>query len=188
MIFTKDENAQKNLATIPGHQGNESYECIFAMCDNPLCTCNTIPVWFGSISPSSEEIIPASYTNGITVNIETRQVEFESNAAETMPGDTDFLQRVCAHLQEEDYQFLAQEYTLYTREMTEQVDIASLDSDFPIKDIERNNTMLGYTDVLPYGANFMGHIHYFEGSIRWAENIIPPKKLDDSTSLRSPWI
>ncbi len=153
MMFTKDDAAQKVFATLPGTSGEDVYECGFAICANPLCTCNRVTVQFLPVSPADEEAI-SRIQKSITVNVENREIETNSESGTPLHQDMAFQHRVREHLHDEEYQFLYQEYMLYKRYVTEQADIASLQVDFPIDDIEQNNTMLGYTDVLPYAEYF----------------------------------
>jgi hypothetical protein len=153
MIFTKDETAQKTFATLPGAHGEDVYECGFAICANPLCTCNRVTIQFMPVS-SSHEHDDRVEQHSMTVNVEKREVETSPESEETVRQDAAFQQMVRDHLHEEEYQFLYQEYMLYKRYVTEQADIASLQVNFPIDDIEQNDTMLGYTDVLPYAEYF----------------------------------
>ncbi len=153
MIFTKDDKAQTVFATLPGAHGEDVYACGFAICANPLCTCNRVTVQFMPASSSSEHE-ERFWQHSITVNVEKHDVETGLESEETGRQDTAFQHMMRQHLHDEEYQFLYQEYILYKRYVTEQADIASLQVDFPIDDIERNNTMLGYTDVLPYAEYF----------------------------------
>ncbi len=153
MIFTKDDIVQKIFATIPGIQGNEVYECLFNMCSNPLCTCSSVTIQFVPYPLSSEQVIPA-LDKRITLNVESKQVDIGTDPVNAHETETDFQQTVRALLQDDDYQFLAQEHFLYKRDITTHADISSLHANFSIDDIERNTTMLGYTDVLPYGEYF----------------------------------
>lgn len=151
MIFTRDDKTQKVLARIPGSQGDDVYECTLEICSNPLCICNVITIQFTPYPPSPEPALDKS----ITVDIRKRRVEIGPlTAADTSKKDKDFLWAVSAHIQDDDYQFLHQEYYLYKHAVTNRADISSLYAEFPIDDIEQNGDMIGYTEILPYGDYF----------------------------------
>lgn len=151
MIFTRDDTTHKVFATIPGPPGDETYECTFKMCPNPLCDCNAITIHFTLYPPSPDPVLGKR----LIMDIEKRQAEIAPRAdAITRQEDIDFQQSVSACMQDDDYRFLHQEYYSYKRAITEQADISSLYADFPADDIEQNGIMIGYIEILPYGDYF----------------------------------
>ncbi len=153
MIFTKDDTAHKVFATLPGHHGDEHYECAFEICENPLCRCDRVTVQFSPVASSHGAEISGT-PKSVTVDIKDYQVEDSSKGDESLEQDMAFHQKVQECFRDEDYHFLYQEYFLYKQQITATADIESLQVEFPIEDIERNNTMIVYIDVIPYAEQF----------------------------------
>lgn len=153
MLFKEDDTTQKVFATLPGHDGEELYECDFEICDNPLCMCGIVTVNFLPVSALYDDKISVAQKS-IAVDILDRKIDITLDSMEKSPEEMFFQSLMREHLNDEDYQFLYQKYILYKRKVTEKTDIASLYIDFPIEDIEKNSTMYGYVDVLPYAEDF----------------------------------
>lgn len=153
MLFKEDDTTKKVFATLPGHDGEELYECGFEICDNPLCRCGIVTVNLLPVSALNDDEVSV-VQKSITVDVFDQQIDARLDGMEKSPQDMVFQSLMSEHLNDEDYRFLYLKYILYKRSVTEKTDIASLDIDLPVEDIEENSTMLGYVDVLPYAEDF----------------------------------
>jgi len=149
MLFTINESSDQITATIPDEDAGQSYDCSIDVCTDPLCRCGEI---FVSLKPKPAAADgcgdqPGAWTLGINLR-ENKLVERDRSSAELS-----FARKVHALLHEEDYLLLRREYFTRKLESTEAADLTALQAEFPLEEIEQNNTMIGYGNVLPYSRH-----------------------------------
>jgi hypothetical protein len=149
MIFTRNEFSNQITATIPDEGIAQSYDCSIRGCPNPLCQCSEI---FVSLKPKpvrGNEYDNSSDAWGLSINISEKSlVEKDVSSAELS-----FARKVHGLLHEDDYQLLFEEYYAHKLKSTETADLNTLQAEFPMEDIEQNNVMISYADVLPYARH-----------------------------------
>jgi len=149
MIFSKDEKDQKAIASITKGDRTEKYVCSFRACNNPACTCGTLTVDF--TPEQSEGGFPGrSSSHTVEIDVDKKRLGAGSKK-EPSKKDRAFAKLVFSRLDEDDFDFLARRHYEYKNKITESAGVEAVATEFDYADIEMNGTMIGYSDVLPYG-------------------------------------
>ncbi|MEM7532351.1 MAG: SEC-C domain-containing protein [Chloroflexota bacterium] len=146
MVFTKDEIENTIFATFSEEDDAYVHDCKLSICGNPLCTCNAVTV---KIFPAMEGFISDPIAH-LTVDVDTREVDLLLNPEGGISHEEVIHQEDIELLDEEDFQFLLDEYLDYKKHVTQEANMNALDVEFSIEDIEENSTLVGYIDKLPY--------------------------------------
>ncbi len=148
MIFLRDAS-NKITARIPIGDEEQTFDCSTNVCQNPVCQCNEI---FFRLTPTSSTVESIEPSSQLTIGID---IEKETLIERGLSGkDLEFCRQAHFLLNDEDYRLLWEEYYNKKHYITEQADINTIEAQFPADDIEREGTMIGYIDVLPYASRF----------------------------------
>ena len=149
MIFSKNKEEKKTYATITNGTLVEEYDCSFFACDNPVCSCGTLSIYF---SPAKNEC-PLGHqlsSHTIEIDIVERKLGFKDKK-KVSRKDLAFAELVLSQLGEDDFQLLYQRHFEYKKRITENADLESIDAYFDYQKVEQNGLMSAYNEVLPYG-------------------------------------
>jgi hypothetical protein len=190
MIFFR-EASNKITAHIPMGSEEQTFDCSTVVCQNPVCQCNEIFVNLAPTGSANEDTEPSSQlTIGIDIAKETLIERGHSDE------DLELCRRAHALFNREDYQLLWEEYYKEKRYITEHADINAIEAQFPADEIERDGTMVGYIDVLPYASHFtvelgsqtylVADMHCVRKDCKCTVSILRYFPLDVSGSLADP--
>ncbi len=132
--------------TLAGDVEACEYGVVLETCADPLCTCTDVVL---SLSPVAA---PGTEAQRVFVDFALRQLSKEKDGALELGADPVLSVRVVETLSELDWNLLAQLFLVSRQEMTESADPEDFDTDFPVDAIEYESSMVGYTDILPFGA------------------------------------
>lgn len=148
MIFSKAENDEQAIASIPNGDRTETYTCSFRACENPACTCGTLTIDF---VPEGDESDFPEGSSMYTVEIDVAKNRLaEKSKKAPSKKDRSFAKLLFSRLDEDDFDFLARRHYEYKNRITESAGIDAITTEFDYADIEMNGAMIGYSDVLPY--------------------------------------
>ncbi len=157
MIFKKNENTGKIIATIFKDKNRETYECSFISCDNPVCTCGSIEVVLIPLQEQNQNGQALS-SHRIDIDLNEKKLKFESEH-KTPPKDLEFANLFCSRLSDDDFDFLFKKHFAHKNKITETKDIDSLDAIFDYEAVEQEGVLYAYNDVLPYGDQMRVNIN-----------------------------
>lgn len=126
-----------------GRRRGEAYGIEWTVCANPLCPCSDL-----RLKLTSEGSV-ASKETGLWVSLdvldETLGRETRGRAA------TSFERDLLADFSAADWQSLRTVFLSLKLALTREADLASLDDgDFPVREIEDENFVIGYREIVPY--------------------------------------
>lgn len=149
MLFRKDENTEQITAVLLKDGNPETWECIFIACPNPVCNCRSLEIVLTSLNGEThpDKIL---YEHRVKVDLAEKKVETTAKNQEA-PEDLEFSKFFQDQLNDDDFEFMFEEYFNLKHEITETADPNSLDADFDFDEIETQGSLYGYNEILPYG-------------------------------------
>ncbi|WP_413910299.1 YecA family protein [Desulfobacula sp.] len=149
MLFNKNENTGKVIATLLKDGNAHTYECFFSSCDNPACTCGSIDVDLNPLLGQNRNGRPLS-SHRIDIDLIEKKLNSASEN-KISPEDLEFANLFWAQLNDDDFDFLFKKHFAYKNHITETADTDSINAFFDYEAVEQEGLMYAYNDVLPYG-------------------------------------
>ena len=119
-----------------------SYHGEMRICPGPLCECEETHFTFSE--KNSRKVFD------FTLDLKNRELKISQEHI-TDADSLIFGEMFARELDEEKWKQLMNEYLSYKIQMTEHTDLKKIDAVFPLTDIEENQVLVGYYDILPYG-------------------------------------
>lgn len=136
MIFEYEKISGKITASLLIDGSTQVYGCIPTVCSNPFCECDEVFL----------ELKHADETHKLGINLKERQLIERKNVVTI----EEFALQLFKQLDDSDFIILGQVYWRYKYIATKNADYSQLKVEFSRDEIERQNLMLVYTQILPF--------------------------------------
>lgn len=131
--------------TLPSDGGEgEQYSVGLSFCENPMCTCSTV----GLICKRGYEADPDD--SGRFFHVDVSEKKLLPPLDEIDNYDSDLGRAAVEHFDADDWSTLFEFHRHYKQQITESAPDESLDTYFPVDEIENGGYMVGMLDVLPH--------------------------------------
>ena len=126
MLFNKNENTGKVIATLLKDGNTHTYECAFSSCDNPVCTCGSVDIDLKPLLGQNRNGRPLS-SHRIDIDLIEKKL---SSALENkiLPKDLEFANLFWAQLNDDNFDFLFKKHFAYKNQITETADTDSINA------------------------------------------------------------
>ncbi|MBN1998964.1 hypothetical protein JW935_15500 [candidate division KSB1 bacterium] len=159
-MLVKEKQSQIFHAAVKVKKHMQHYSCSMSVCDNPSCTCNDIGLNF---SPLAVEKKPSSETSVLYFEINLKKKRLLSSWRKNATSkEIDFARTVMDQMNADDFDLLHKEFIEYKRQISETVDLKTVQFMYDVENIQRSGKMLFYSDIFPYIPEFTVNISGIE--------------------------
>src|SRR5664280_1810832 len=127
MVFSCDEQSQSIIASIPGGQNTERYECALSACPSPACGCQVIYLDLARMDAVGNDAqYPSKY-----VKIDLANNSLDSKYTKKLPSEElRFAKLFLANLTDDDFELLFKKHSEIKRLLTEAAKPDEIDAYF----------------------------------------------------------
>ena len=147
MALSFENQSQTVIAEISNDQRAEKYACAFTVCPRPSCGCRVIQLDLSPLDTVDSDSRPVS--RYVKINLFDKSLEPMKKDKPPLE-ELHFAKRFLACLNDADFDLLSKKHFEIKNLQTEAANPDTIDAHFDFRSIERNGTMSGYNDVLPY--------------------------------------
>ncbi len=149
MIFSKDQESEKMMATTLIDGRSTVYECKITACKHPVCMCQDVYLDLVPVPDKNQNQGPAG-RHQLRIDIDQKELVSDDNF-KMSAEDSDFGRSFLSLLDEDDMLFLMREHWMYKHVITESTSADAIEAVFDYDKVETDGLMSAYNNVLPYG-------------------------------------
>lgn len=138
-----------NLILQNGAKTDGIYRCSLSGCNNPACNCKAISFTISPDHASNNKELLGEKPFKFSLDVFNKSI-YEDEKVKTEESAKEFAELLINEFDEEHWKLLRKLFLDHKQNITSNLDIESVDAVFPFEEIERDSTMVGYYEILPY--------------------------------------